>query len=243
MHLNRTTTARPGRVAFAATLCTLLAACPRPARQPAEPTPSPVPFEIDEPLPPDARRFRVVPDASLLTILVYRAGALAKSGHNHVIASRALSGAVVFTPEVKGSAFALRMPVESLTVDEPELRQASGEEFAAEIPQSARKGTRDNMLSAAVLDAGRFPDVTMRSRNIEPAVGGALATVQVTVRDRSQVFSVPLRYEQKGEELLADGELVLRQTDLGLKPFSALLGALQVQDELRVRFRILARAT
>jgi hypothetical protein len=32
----------------------------------------------------------------------------------------------------------------------------------------------------------------------------------------------------------------VRQTDLGLKPFSAMLGALQVQDEMRVRFRIVA---
>jgi hypothetical protein len=36
------------------------------------------------------------------------------------------------------------------------------------------------------------------------------------------------------------GETSLRQSDLGLKPFSALLGALQVQDEMRISFRISA---
>jgi hypothetical protein len=36
--------------------------------------------------------------------------------------------------------------------------------------------------------------------------------------------------------------VTVRQSDLGLTPFSALLGALQVQDEVRLRFRILARA-
>jgi hypothetical protein len=41
--------------------------------------------------------------------------------------------------------------------------------------------------------------------------------------------------------LIVSGELPIKQTDLGLTPFSAMLGALQVQDELRVRFRIVAR--
>jgi hypothetical protein len=34
----------------------------------------------------------------------------------------------------------------------------------------------------------------------------------------------------------------LKQTDLGLTPFTALLGALQVVDEMKVRFHIVARA-
>ena len=38
------------------------------------------------------------------------------------------------------------------------------------------------------------------------------------------------------------GELPLRQSDLGLTLFSAMLGALQVQDEMHVSFRIVARA-
>jgi hypothetical protein len=37
------------------------------------------------------------------------------------------------------------------------------------------------------------------------------------------------------------GEMPLRQSDLGLTPFSAMLGALQVEDEMRVKFRIVAR--
>jgi hypothetical protein len=36
------------------------------------------------------------------------------------------------------------------------------------------------------------------------------------------------------------GDTSVRQTELGLKPFSAMLGALQVQDEMRVKFRIVA---
>jgi polyisoprenoid-binding protein YceI len=242
MELNRTRTVRTAEIAIIAAIATVLAGCPRPVREPVEPPTSPSTFHLEEPLPPGTRLFRVVPQESLVSILVYRAGKLAKAGHNHVIASHELAGEIAFASDVARSAFALRMPVASLTVDEPALRRAAGEEFAAEVPESARAGTRNNMLSTALLDAEHFPVVALRSQKIEPAAGGALATVQVAVRGEVRTIAMPLRYEQKGSDLLADGELELRQTDLGLTPITALLGALQVRDEMRIRFRVIARA-
>lgn len=242
MRRDCTTSAGNRRVAVAIALAALLAGCPRPPRPPAEPPAPAVSSEPREPLPADARLFRVVPDESLVSILVYRAGKLARAGHNHLIASRDVTGWVVWTPDVARSSFELRMPVASLAIDDPELRRAVGPEFCAEVPESARQGTHRNMLGPQVLDGESFPAVTLVSMRIEAAPGGALATVQVTVRDQTRRLSVPVRYEQKGEELLADGELAVRQTELGLTPFTALLGALQVQDEMKVRFRILARA-
>jgi polyisoprenoid-binding protein YceI len=243
MRLNGNPMNLPRRLALAAALCLLLAGCQRLAPQPAEPKPSPVPYEFGRPLPADARRFEVEPDRSLVTILVYRAGTLAAAGHNHVVASHDVRGAIAFTPDVARSQFTLRMPVGTLTVDEPELRHAAGEEFVKDIPESAQQGTRRNMLSAAVLDAEHFPDVLLQAEGIEPAAGGALATVRITLRGETRTLAVPCRYEQKGDELLADGEFRLLQSDFGITPFTALLGAMRVQDEVTVRFRILARAS
>jgi hypothetical protein len=48
-------------------------------------------------------------------------------------------------------------------------------------------------------------------------------------------------YSLENSRLIVSGELPIKQSDLGLTPFSAMLGALQVQDEMRVRFRIVAR--
>jgi hypothetical protein len=69
-----------------------------------------------------------------------------------------------------------------------------------------------------------------------------MAHVKVTVRDHDSTIEVPVRYEPQGDEVIVSGEFPLKQTDLGLTPFSALLGALQVVDEMKVRFRIVARA-
>jgi polyisoprenoid-binding protein YceI len=194
-------------------------------------------------VPADARRFDIVPGESQVDILVHRAGTLAKAGHNHVITSRDITGVVQLTPQVERSRFQLAMPVATLAVDDADARRAAGPDFAADVPQSAREGTRRNMLSEALLDAARFPEVSLASMRIEAVPGGALAAVEVRVRGEASTLSVPIRYEQKANELLADGEIAVRQSDLGLTPFSALLGALQVQDEMTLRFRILARAT
>jgi hypothetical protein len=63
------------------------------------------------------------------------------------------------------------------------------------------------------------------------------------VRDRWHTLRVPLRYQLTGDTLTVTGEMALRQSELGLTPFTALMGALAVEDEMRVRFRIVARAT
>jgi hypothetical protein len=53
---------------------------------------------------------------------------------------------------------------------------------------------------------------------------------------------VPVRWQLNPGTLDLSGTLTLRQSELGLTPFSAMLGALQVQDEMHVSFHIVARA-
>jgi hypothetical protein len=186
----------------------------------------------------------------LLTILVYRAGALASAGHNHVIASHDLSGAIFIPAEILQSSFEIRIPVATLTVDEAALRaEQSAADFPPDVSEGAKEGTRHNMLGEALLDAQRNPEIVLRSLQLEPAGSAATdsatvqAHVQSSVRGQLRSFTVPVRYRLRGHGTLeVSGEFPLRQSQLGLTPFSAMLGALQVQDEMRVSFHIVARA-
>ena len=90
--------------------------------------------------------------------------------------------------------------------------------------------------------AARYPEVVLRSERMQVGGDGLLAQVSVSVRDQVRTVPVPLRYEMKADELLVRGELRLRQTDIGLTPFSLLGGALRVEDEMIVKFSVLARA-
>jgi hypothetical protein len=223
-------------------LALVVAGCPGHPR-PTGPAGAQVPPAAAKPAAHVGRPYDVVPGESLVTILVYRAGALAKAGHNHLIASRDLAGTLYVPADVAGTSFEIRMPVDGLTIDEAVLRKQEGPDFAADVPDSAREGTRHNMLSEALLNAAQFPQIVVRSVRLETAAGEAVsAHAEVEVRGSPHAVLFPARYELRGDEIMASGELPLKQSELGLTPFSAMLGALQVQDEMRVRFRIVARA-
>ena len=231
-----------------------LAGCQLPPHVPAAPSPQATPT------PPVAAPrlgapYDVVPEASLLVILVYRAGALASAGHNHVIASHELTGTLYVPPDLTRASFELYLPVTTLTVDEAPLRaQQPGTDFPPDVSEGAKEGTRRNMLGAALLDAEHNPEIVLRgAASTSPAApsgaaSGAgdaravVAQVESTVRGQQHTFNVPLCYRLGDGVLTATGEFPLRQSELGLTPFSAMLGALQVQDEMRIRFRIVARA-
>jgi len=234
-------------------LCALLCACPAPPRVPsAQPAPgTAVGAPAETPLPHLGTPYDVAPAESLLTILVFRAGALESAGHNHVIGSHTLNGTIYVPQDLAGVSFELRVPVDGLTVDEAALRAEQGSaDFAADVPESAKEGTRRNMLSSALLDAGAYPEIILRAlpAAASPAAaplaqtGVLQAVVQAEVRGQVHTLSVPVRYERSGQTVTASGDFALKQSELGLTPFSAMLGALQVKDEMRVRFHIVAHA-
>jgi polyisoprenoid-binding protein YceI len=221
------------------TCAALLSACPAPPRvsppAPAQPVPG-VAAHVGTP-------YTIVAGESLLTIRVYKGGAFAAAGHNHVIASHALSGIFYAADAPLQSSFEVHVPLESLSVDEAELRAQAGPDFPPEVPETAREGTRRNMLGPALLDAENDPEIVLSAVRLVPAQppqSAVQARVQARVRGAPHEFDVLVRYERSAERLVVSGDTVLKQSELGLKPFSALLGALQVQDEMRISFRIVA---
>ena len=53
------------------------------------------------------------------------------------------------------------VPVNELTIDEPAMREMAGPDFPPGVPQSARDGTRKNMLSEALLDGEKYPTIRL----------------------------------------------------------------------------------
>jgi hypothetical protein len=194
----------------------------------------------------EGRPYDLLAGESLLTVLAFRGGTLAKAGHNHVIASRDLRGTIYVPPDAMRTTFEVQIPVASMTIDEPQLREKEGPDFPPDVPDSAKQGTRHNMLSEALLYADQYPDIQIAALGIE-ATGSSAPTAhinvhaQITVRGHAHPLIFPALYELRDDRVVICGELPIKQTDLGLTPFSALLGALQVQDEMRVKFTIVAQ--
>jgi polyisoprenoid-binding protein YceI len=192
-------------------------------------------------IPAGAREYKVIAEESLLQMFVYRGGAMARLGHNHVIASHQLAGSVFVTDDPAQTRFDITFPVSELTIDEPALREQAGPDFSAAVPESARDGTRKNMLSEALLDGEKYASIRLRATDVVAAGEGYDVGVEISIKDQVRNVRVPLQVTRTDGAITASGEFPLKQSDLGFKPFSIAMGALVVIDEMKIHFDVTAR--
>jgi len=187
-----------------------------------------------------AIKYQVDSAASEVHILVYRGGAMARLGHNHVVSSKNVSGTLLLHSDLTRSRLELTLPVTTLIVDDPQARKVEGEDFAAEVPQDARDGTRRNLLRTELLDGEHFPAIKLQSIAVTGIRANPSLLMRITIKGVAHDVVVLARVQEEHDRVDAEGEFTLQQTDFGIAPFSAALGALQVQDKLRIKFRIVA---
>jgi hypothetical protein len=213
-----------------------LGACGAPRqRPPAPPTPNqPAPSLLALPAP---GTYQIDSSMSELRVLVYRAGALAPLGHNHVLVNRAVSGSVQIAAILSASSFSISMPVKSFIVDESQARSEEGSDFPDRVPEDAKAGTFSNLQSAMVLNAVQFPVITVKSMAITSTQGALSAAMTINVAGHESMVHAPFTLLSDAHRMTAAGSLELKQTDIGLVPYSLMLGALQVQDAMRLKFK------
>jgi polyisoprenoid-binding protein YceI len=191
----------------------------------------------------DARQYSIDAAGSDVHWLVYKAGSLARLGHNHVISVADLAGTVTANAaNPAASRFELQFHAQALTVDDPKLRSALGPDFASVPSADDIAGTRKNMLSDRVLMGEKYQ--TIKVTGVGPAGSADAQTLQITVEllGRTVPLTVPTKVEMHGDDLTASGEFELTHTALGMMPFTVMLGALQVADNMKFVYRIHATA-
>lgn len=167
---------------------------------------------------------------SLLVLEVRRAGALARFGHDHVVASHDVKG---YAAPGEGRAD-LMIRLDGLLVDEAPLRKQAG--FNTQPTPDDIAGTRHNMLSK-VLDAERYPYALVHIVRIGDS---NKLQVAITLHGQTRTGEVPAAIENAGKRMTVSGSMHFNQTDFGITPYSILNGALSVQDRLDLRFSIVA---
>jgi polyisoprenoid-binding protein YceI len=185
--------------------------------------------------------YRVDPQASDVRLLVYRDGVLSTFGHNHTVSLKEFAGTIRLQPKLAQSRFELDIPVDKLVVDDAAVRRGEGEDFASQPSENDIAGTRTNMLSAALLNAWQFAmiKVTGTSGAVD-AKNSAMLDILVQLVGKEIKLSLPATLKLEGDRLEASGEAELSHAQLGLKPFSALLGSLRVADQMKFKYRIRA---
>lgn len=228
---------RAMRTTFAALLTGCLASCAlqqaAPPRIPAEAPPGFPDAYYRQAAAQGVPVLRIDPARSTVVIEVHRGGSLARLGHDHVVASHEVRGFVA--PNARRADLYVRL--DSLVVDEPDLRKEAG--FDTQPTDEDIAGTRRNMLSS--MEAGAFPFALVRIVRPEGRTG-QMFDVTVTVHGVERTVQAPVHVEMSTGSVVATGRLALKQTDFGITPLSVLGGAIQVQDEVNVRFAVYAGA-
>ena len=164
---------------------------------------------------------------SKLEINVYKEGVFKAFGHNHLIIAKQMSGGVQFDPKkIESSAVNLKVETKSLTVS------PQGE------PEKDRQDVQTTMSGEKVLDVAKYPEIVFSSTGISEVKqtgGGWTLTLagKLRLHGVEKPVRLPVELHVKSNELQAQGEVSLLQTDYGIKPVKAGGGAVTVKDELK----------
>jgi hypothetical protein len=107
-------------------------------------------------------------------------------------------------------------------------------EPSAGLTPSESAQMRDNLCGRDVLDAARWPTVDFRGRYAGTLTGGTLSG-DLVVRGVPRPLSIEVTVSRDEEALVATGAWEGTLSQLGIKPFKALLGALKLKDWIRLR--------
>ena len=171
------------------------------------------------------------PTASTLEVWTYKAGLLSRVAHD--LCFRAQGPSLEVEVNRQGD----QLSVESrIAVQELQLRgQVMADRIAPMKPRDAAE-IRKNMLGERVLAAHRHPRVTFRGQG---AVGPELTlSGELDLRGVVRPLTVRAVWNQRDGCVTVRGEVVLQPTNWGIEPYSALLGALRLKDEVRLTWSL-----
>jgi hypothetical protein len=160
--------------------------------------------------------YRFGPDGDRLTVRTARTGAVAKAGHDLLLEVTAWDATLTVGDE---TTVELNADATSLVV-----REGTGG------MQALDDGDRANIEQTIDDEVLMREPIAFRSTRVTDLADGLSVEGELTIRGRtaSVAFDVTV----------ADGHLhavaPVKQTDFGMKPYSALFGALKVADEVKV---------
>lgn len=204
-----------------------------------------------------AADYRVLTERSVFVIVTHKGGFAAGAAHNHVVAASRYEARFWLEESKPLSArFQMEFATEDLVVDDPAQRQkwyprlealAILDEPFKEMSEKDRAKIRETMLSKKQLDASVFPEITARVEEVV-AKSSTLGNVELpyrvmlrlNVHGREVVEPVAARYERDGEKVLIEAVGIFRFEDFGIKPYSAMLGAVKNKNEFHIYVTVVA---
>ncbi|HKC85124.1 MAG TPA: YceI family protein [Blastocatellia bacterium] len=183
-----------------------------------------------------SRTYTIVPSESSFWVFVGKSGFFSALAHNHEIGVKSFSGRVV-VPAAGAGAGSLEMEV-----DAPSLEVLDKE------PSEEDKKKIFNSMHNEVLESAKYQKITFKSvsvSDVKQAGSDAYSFVvngDLSLHGVMKRIAVPVAATVTPQQLRATGKYTLKQTDYGIRPYSAAGGTIKVKDEVVVNFNIVAKA-
>ena len=178
-------------------------------------------------------RYKIDASQSKFIVQAFASGLLAGFGHNPTIAIRNFIGDAQFMPNSMADA-SMRLMI-----------RADSFALLDNVKEKDRHEIERTMFND-ILEAGRYPEIVFESANIaltrvlegryKARIIGDLTLHGVT---RNRVW-LQAKIILSGDDLQAQGEFTLKQTDFQIKPVSFAAGTLKLKDELKFIFELVA---
>jgi polyisoprenoid-binding protein YceI len=155
------------------------------------------------------------PDDGTLSVRTGRTGTVAKAGHDLLIEVRAWTATLD-----------LDAPRVTLDADATSLQVIEGTGGMKALDDHDRANIRQTIDDEVL----KRSDISFRSTDAQRTEGGLAVRGDLTLVGTTR----PIAFDLGLDDRRVTGTAVVTQTDFGIKPYSALFGALKVADEVRV---------
>jgi polyisoprenoid-binding protein YceI len=182
------------------------------------------------------RTYTIVPSESSFRVFVGKTGLFSALAHDHEIGVKTFSGRVV-VPESGAGAGSLEMEVDATSLEVLDTK-----------PSDEDKKKIFNSMHNEVLESAKHPKITFKS----VSVGGMKQTGNnaysfvvsgdLTLKGVTKRIEIPVTATVTPQQIRAGGKYALKQSDFGIKPFSAAGGTIKVKDEIVLNFDIVAKS-
>jgi polyisoprenoid-binding protein YceI len=153
-------------------------------------------------------------------------GGAARMGHRLTVAMRRWQATVTWDGAEPVAA--------ALVVETDSFEVLRGEGGVKGLSGAEKVLVRSNALRS--LQASRFPDIRFTADVIDKTGDGYRLTGKLRIRGKTHEHVIDLRTDDLGDSWQISAESSVRQTDYGVKPYSLLMGSVQVADEVTVSF-------
>ena len=172
---------------------------------------------------------------SLLYVQVFKdTSALGSSwAHDHVIRAADFEGEVLYNADDIGECEVnFTMPVDSLIVDESDMRSLVG--YGDEISSDDRATIREHMMADDQLNSDRYSEITFASTSCELTSQNSVLVVNggLTVRGTTANVSIDVPFSVQEDKFYAESTFEVKHADFGMEPYSAYGGFVRNDDPL-----------